>query len=298
MIRSASSIFVDSGAFSLYTQKIKKTGCKDYSFYSLKKGSEFRAYCDAYASMIKRVGKKVIFANVDVIYNPELTWETQKYFEDQHGVNPVPIVHFRTPMKYVDRYLENTEPIYNLIGVGGFAWGGNGTTRWLDEFFLHICKESSGYKPIIKVHGFALTSWSAIVRWPWWSVDSTTWFTTAAYGGIYLPRWTERSGWRYDCSPHVIQVSAYSGSITQLGRHYHSLTKAEKHRIDEWLHSIGTDMKQVSGQGNKQGRGEDPSYIARSFVNLTYFKNLEEDQPEYPWALNTDKVWHQTTFGL
>jgi hypothetical protein len=299
-IRSAASVFVDSGAFSLYTAKVKSTKPQDFSFYSLAKGSEFRAYCDAYARFMKKVGKRALLANVDVIYNPDLTWEVQRFFEEEHGVQPVPIVHYRTPMKYVDRYLEAGR--YRLLGVGGFAWGGPDTTKWLDAFFLHICP-APAYLPIIKVHGFALTSWRAVCRWPWWSVDSTTWFTTAAFGGIYVPRVSQKGGWRYDRPPFVIQVSDRSTSKSVLGRHYHSLSKMEKRQILDWLESLGSGLQEVTGEGNKIGRGEDPSYIARSFVNLSYFKNLEESRPPWPTPLDiqivrSDYSHHHRGFGL
>lgn len=284
LVCSASSVFVDSGAFSLYTRY-----GKDKGFYSLKPGTEFRHYCDKYAAFMKAMRERVLLANVDVIYNPELTWETQQFFEKEHGLKPVPIVHFKTPMKYVDRYLEAGR--YDLIGVGGFAWGGTGTTKWLDSFFIHICPKSNKFKPIIRAHGFALTSWHAICRWPWWSVDSTTWFTTASFGGIIVPRWSAaRNDWAYDRPPYTIQISGRSTSKKDFGRHYQSLSKWEKEMIEKWIGEAGQTFQDVSGEGCEQGRGKDFSYIARSKVNLVYFKNLEESRPEWPHPLDTKIV--------
>lgn len=299
-VRSAASIFIDSGAFSLYVQNVKSKGGKDYSFYDLSVGSDFRAYCDAYARFMKKMQGRVLLANIDVIYNPDLTWQVQRFFEEEHGLIPVPIVHFGTPLKYVDRYLEAGR--YDLLGVGGFAWGGTGTTKWLDSFFSHICPKSNRYLPVIKVHGFALTSWRAICRWPWWSVDSTTWFTTAAYGGIYVPR-KLRGKWSYDCQPYVIQVSNRSDSKKELGRHYHSLTRVEKECIDKWLQENQVALGDIGGPDCKVGRGEDSSYLHRCYINLVYFKNLEESRPPWPYPLDTQivkqsAVQYHRGFGL
>lgn len=289
-MRSAGSIFVDSGAFSLYTRHIKSLGKKAPSnYYDLTKGSEFRTYCDKYAKFVKAMRGRVLVANVDAIYNPEKTWEIQKFFEQEHGVFPVPVIHFRTPFTWLDKYLESTmpdgKPMYDLIGVGGFSWGGKGK-QWLDSFFLHVCPKENDYIPRIKVHGFALTSWSSIVRYPWWSVDSTSWFATAGYGGIFMPRF-RRGQWVYNEPPYVLQVSDRSVSKAIKGRHFHSLAGMAKGIVNQWLAEVGVTMQEVSGEGNKIGRGEDPSYIARSKVNLLYFKNLEESRPEWPCPLDT-----------
>src|SRR6266480_5882604 len=184
----AESVWIDSGAHGLYNIHVLKhgdrkgehgrklakppvywgkgdrpgVGRQDFSFYDLSKGSEFRRYCDAYAAFIKETqlrmlgtGAKVAFVNIDAISNPDLTWEIQRFFEEEHGVKPIPIVHYETPMKNVDRYLEAGR--YQLLGVGGL---GQGVSRhdyfsWADRFFVHICPESNRYLPLIKVHGFA-----------------------------------------------------------------------------------------------------------------------------------------------
>src|SRR5439155_27253106 len=114
-------------------------------------GSEFRRYCDRYASFMRKFNDRgILCANVDAISNPDLTWQIQRFFEEEHGVIPIPIVHYGTPMNYVDRYLQAEK--YDILGVGGL---GQGVSRheyfsWADKFFTHICPESNNRKPIIK----------------------------------------------------------------------------------------------------------------------------------------------------
>lgn len=288
----AASIFVDSGAFSLYTQK----GKKDPSFYSFKKGSEFRKYLDRYGRFMKSMDGRVLCANVDVIYNPDLTWKTQQFFEKEYGVCPVPIIHYRTPLHYLDRYIGR----YDLVGVGGFAWGGPDTTHWLDNLFLHVCPGPK-HLPIVKLHGFALTSWAAICRWPWWSVDSTSWSTTAAYGGIYVPFLLPEKvggGWSYGRPPHILQISGRSVMVSDYGRHFNSFSQFEKKIIEQWLFYCGVTLADVRGDGCSPGRGNDGSYIPRFKVNLTYFKDLEDSRPPWPWPLDTDVIKpHHVAYG-
>jgi hypothetical protein len=57
---------------------------------------------------------------------------------------------------------------------------------WLDECFGLLCG-SNGY-PEVKVHGFGITSVPLMLRYPWTSTDSVTWFKQAVNGSIYVPR--------------------------------------------------------------------------------------------------------------
>lgn len=155
------SLFLDSGAHSLYS-KYAKGG--DYSYFD---SSDFWAYLDDYALWIKKYPHAFdYYANVDVIYNPELSWKVLKFLEQEHGLNPVPVIHSRTALKWVHKHLEAG---YKYIGLGGL---GQLTTKsqyyaWADSVFSILCPKSNDYHPIVDVHGFAMTSYDLLVRYPW-----------------------------------------------------------------------------------------------------------------------------------
>lgn len=325
------SIFVDSGAHSIFNIFVLKHGKRkgangrdldkppvkwsqgDFSYYNLAKGSDFRKYCDDYANFIKAMkGKEVLLANVDAIGNPDLTWEIQRFFEEEHGVQPVPIVHYGTPMEYVDRYLAATTRLrngsmrkYDLLGVGGL---GQGVSRheyfsWADEFFTHICPESNRHLPLIKTHGFAMTSWELMCRYPWWSVDSATWVKLSAYGWLYMPRWTEEKGFRFDLPPIMVNFSFRSPRLKERQKHYHNVTPAVKANADKWLKHIGLDFGSVKGDGEVDEFGVSSHHRARSIANLTYLVDLQDSRPEWPHPLNLELVSSSTVkyargFGL
>lgn len=315
------SIFVDSGAHSLYNLevlKLKKTKGKtgrelakapvrwsqgDFSYYDLRKGTPFRAYCDSYAALMKKLkDSDVIWANVDAISNPDLTWEIQRFFEEEHGVQPVPIVHFGTPMKYVDRYLEAK---YDLLGVGGL---GQGVSRheyfsWADEFFIHLCPESNKRLPLIKTHGFAMTSWELMCRYPWWSVDSATWVKLSAYGWIYIPRWSDDKGWRFDRPPLNINFSFRSPRLEERQKHYSNVPKSAQETSDRWLKECGLEMGTVNKEGEMVEFGVSSHHRARSIANLLYLKGLEKSRPTWPHPLDhavveMHSVKYQKGFGV
>lgn len=325
------SVFMDSGAYSLYNDQVEKRrdhvprksknkrvlammgerldppkvrrGQGDYSFFDLSKGSPFRKYCDSYASFMKKMkGKGLLFVNVDAIMNPDLTWETQRFFEEEHGVQPTPVIHGLTPMKYLHRYLDTGR--YKLIGLGGMGHSVSFSSymQWADEVFLTICPKSEGYMPQIRVHGFAMTSWKLMRRWPWWSVDSATWVKLAAYGWLYVPPY-RKGKWSYDEPPMQINVSSgkepteeeieammkagivhirqsnYSPLGKKADKHFDSSKPQTKADVKRWVEHCGLEMEEVRGH-----------FRSRSICNLNYMKNLEESLPEWPHPLDNKVV--------
>lgn len=353
---SAGDVFMDSGAWSLYTRKVLKKGKGaarmgrhgrqleeqplppeqvDYSFFDLTKGSEFRKYCDQYAAFMKNpaafmekngvtvgpaVNKVRLFANLDVIGSPDGTWQTQKYFENEHGLKPVPIIHRGTHMKYLDRYLALD---YKMIGLGGFASGVGGwreMREYCDAAFLRICPESNEYLPIIRVHGFAMTGWRGIRRWPWFSVDSTSWVIWPSNGWIPVPRWSEKTGWRYDLPPIVMNVCPGSKTKQLRQRHFDNVPLSGQTNLKRWLDEVGVSWGLVAEGGKvnpggiglgptDDGKGEMVEYgvtshhRARTMANLHYFIGLEKSLPEWPWPLDpsiihSNRRYYEKGFGL
>lgn len=325
------SIFVDSGAHSIYNIEVLKHGKRDgdhgrelakppvrwsqgdFSYYDLTKGTPFRAYCDNYAAFMKKMaGRDILLANVDAISSPEITWKIQRFFEEEHGVQPVPIIHFGTPMKWVDRYVQArvkegslTKMKYELLGVGGLGQGVSRHEyfRWGDEFFTHICPKENSYLPLIRTHGFAMTSWELICRWPWWSVDSATWVKLSAYGWLYIPRWSDRHGWRMDRPPLMINLSFRSPQKEIKGKHFDNCIPEVRETALRWLKYLGLEMGTVDKEGEMVVFGVSSHHRARSIANLSYLKLLEQSRPLWPHPLDSLLVQDLTVkyhrgFGL
>jgi len=251
-------------------------GRGDFSFYDLSPGSEFRKYCDQYAQFVKEHQKyNIIFANVDAIFNPELTWKIQKYFEEEHGIIPVPVIHYGTPMEYLDRYLEAGK--YDLIGIGGLGQGApvNEYVVWSDEVFCRICPESNRFYPVVKTHGFAIASWMLICRYPWYSVDTATWVKYAAYGTIFVPVSDEDGTFQYDVPPIVLAFTEKSDALQVRGSHYLNCSPSVRRMADRWIRHLGLTAEQLASH-----------YRYRLIANVNYLKDLEESRPPWPYPLD------------
>ena len=316
---------MDSGAFSLYNKHVLKSGEKpqpkgdpkkyrgtellppkhtrsykraDFSHYDLTPGSEFRRYCDFYASWIRKVesmgtkmGSTILATTVDAITNPEKTWEIQQYFEKEHGLYPVPVIHAGTDIRWLEKYVETGN--YDLIGLGGMGHSIPRATyvRWGDSIYRYLCPKSNGYKPIVRTHGFAMTSWELICRWPWWSVDSATWVKLSAYGWLYVPP-LRRGKWSFDEPPIQINLSAQNAPQKSKRDKHFETSKHEtlKETVHKWLERCNLTLGEVDDDGKEVEFGVSSHFRARSIANLHYLKDLEESRPEWPNPLSMDIV--------
>jgi hypothetical protein len=273
--------FLDSGAFSLYSlHGYQKTGPEKYAWYSTQ---EYWDFVDSYARFVKKFGWAMdYYANVDVIFNPELSWKTLKYLENEHGLKPVPVIHALTDIKWIDKHLEAG---YEYIGIGGT---GHKTPResyiaWANKVFSKICPASNGFKPVARTHGFAMTSFSILSMFPWWSVDSASWVKAAAFGGIYVP---QKTGGEFNFlrDPYALQVSAQSPRRKEFGKHLLTLSKGERAIVEEWLAQIDVPLGTVDAEGKMVTEGVISHYKPRALANLIYFERMAESMPKWPWA--------------
>lgn len=281
--RECRSLFLDSGAHSLYTREvIAKNHVNEYNWF---KSKAFRKYVDKYAKLVKENLDGIdYYANVDVIFNPELSWKVLKYLEAEHGLNPVPVIHYNTPLKWIDTHLSAG---YLFLGIGGL---GQEATRqayllWADRVFDLLCGGNPGRLPCARTHGFAMTSYSLMIRYPWWSVDSASWAKVAAFGGVYVPHY--RKG-KFDFAEEPYQIAfSHRSEMTKVkGKHYQTLTDRERLVVDKWLVEIGLPLGKVGDDGVATEYGVASQYNARATANLMFFQKLCEWLPEWPWAFN------------
>ena len=100
----------------------------------------------------------------------ELTWKNYLYMKSE-GLDPLPVYHYGEDAEFLERMLAYGCP---YIGIGGLVGIPSDKRRlWLDRVFTRITDDKG--MPIVKTHGFGMTSVPLIFRYPWYSVDSTTW---------------------------------------------------------------------------------------------------------------------------
>ncbi len=297
MMAKKLSLFLDSGAYS-----------------AMSKGVEIDIY--KYIDFIKEHQEDItIYANLDVIGNAEATLKNQRIMEDA-GLDPIPCFHRGEDWKYLRYYIKN----YEYIALGGVAKDKDRSQlkQWMNEAWDIIC-DTPDRLPKCKVHGFAATSLDIMIRYPWFSVDSTSWISTGRFGFIFVPVYRQGK-YIYDDNTWKIAVSSQSPDKIEKGKHFLTLSRAEQQIVLNYIRSKGFEMGKSEFKAvdkdyklkenekwynvedawllredvvkDKQERlyveiivepGISNDYKQRDEMNIIYFVDLEKSLPKWPW---------------
>ena len=210
-------IFLDSGAFSAFTKGVE---------------IDITGYCD----YIKKNADIIEIASVmDGIGDPQKTYDNQMEMERQ-GTRPLPCFHYGEDERYLEWYIEN----YDHITLGGMVPISNKQLYfWLDRIWDKYLTDSSG-KAKLKVHGFGLTVRPLMERYPWYSVDSSSWVQAAAMGNVMIP------------GKGIIPISSSSPARRKLGQHIDTYTPPLRDACIAEIRKRGYDFERM--QDNYLGR--------------------------------------------
>lgn len=275
------TFFLDSGAFSLYYRFAhKRPASERWAFYD---SAEFWQYLQAYAEFVLKWGASIDhYANLDVLRNPKLSWRNQQILEENYGLKPIPVLHVGTPLKWVDHYLSRGYP---YIGLGAFTTAGRREAReWTDRVFRILCPASNHHLPLVKVHGFAMTGWYLMTRYPWFSVDSTAWLTMGINGKIYIPR-RLHGQYSFEKIPYTVGVSDQLVEARKQKYVYiDSYSPGARKVILDWLEFNGIPFGRRGANGEVIEEGVSTSDQYRLWNNLQLFEMWHRSLPPWPWA--------------
>jgi len=208
-------VFLDSGAFSAH---------------SLNAHIDINQYCDYIIRNrdILRVEDGAVMASVlDGIGDPLKTYQHQLHMEKM-GAKPLPCFHYGEDIRYLEFYVKN----YDYITIGGLVRRTSEAQKvWLDRIWPYML-DGSG-RPKLKVHAFGMTAPWLMERYPWYSVDSSSWIQAAAFGSIF----TSEHG--------PIAVSSTSPSRHDYGRHITTLPDVERQYMEQMLAKKGFETERL-----------------------------------------------------
>lgn len=221
-------VFLDSGAFSAFTKGVKV---------------DLKKYC----RYIKQNEDIIEVASVlDSIGDAQGTFENQCAME-REGVRPLPCFHYNEDERYLEYYIDN----YEYITLGGMVPISTPQLKlWLDRIWEKYLTDENG-RPKIKVHGFGLTTLSLMERYPWYSVDSSSWVQISSNGGILLPG----SG--------ALAISNNSPNRRKDNQHLDTMAPLQKQAIIERLEGLGFDPDRLREE-----------YLARWIFNVWAFQEI------------------------
>lgn len=234
-------LFLDCGAFTAFTKNVT-IDLADYAEFVRRHGKHYSA----------------ISSLDDTTKHPEISYKNLKELE-KLGVKSCPVYHAREPVEWLERYIDEG---HDYIFLGGLvpettAW----LKEWLDQLWdTHLTNKDG--TPRVRVHGFGLTTLELLVRYPWYSVDSSSWLMIGVYGGIVM-----RRGKRL----FTVAISNQSKATDMLrAQHFAALSKMEQSQIRHELAKLHITPEQCS-----------ETYVYRDIVNAWTFQNLEDLGPSH-----------------
>ncbi len=259
-------IFLDSGAYSWHSFNTGKGIAIDEK--------KEREYLDNYIEFILEYKDRLYaYANLDVVGDPVKTQKNQEYME-KAGLLPVAVFHYNPRQRDYKvqaeefSYLKVMAKKYPYIALGGGASEGITGPKYMKNFgdpVFSVLEELFG-DDIPKVHGFGITSIPLMTRYPWHSVDSTSWVKTAAYGGIIIPKYNAKiNDFRYDRSPTSVSVSTISRHKAKgENSHFDMIsTQAEIDRVLVYLEEKNLNVKLM-----------EEDYRERQLANIYFFEDF------------------------
>jgi hypothetical protein len=227
-------LFMDSGAFSAFTQGATIDLV------------EYVEYLRRNADIIEMVDKTPLFSVLDAIGDPLQTYRNQLMMEEL-GCKPLPCFHYGEDIRWLEWYMKH----YDYITIGGMVpIETQQLLFWLDWLWEHYLCDGSG-RPRLRVHGFGVTRMVIMERYPWYSVDSSSWVQSSANGAIMVPKFGN------------IFISVNSPSAKYAGRHIDTIPEAQKLEL----------IKEIEKDGFTYERLRD-NYLARWTYNLKSYTEI------------------------
>lgn len=231
-------IFMDSGAFSMFTLGIDVN-------------------LEAYARFLTSRSDYIEFAsNVDAIGAGREgdSYKNQKLLEDMGLKVPVhPVHHARDHDSWLCRYLDEG---YGYIFLGGMVPETTGyLIDWLDHIWDKYLALPDG-SPRVKIHGFGLTTFELMERYPWFSLDSTSWVQKSMFGMIFI----DIGG-----KPKSLFISKQSPTTKIFDKSYWSLDSFTQDELRKRIEAEGFTVEELATM-----------YGKRDAWNIRYYRRYME----------------------
>jgi hypothetical protein len=231
-------LFLDSGAFTAFT-----------------KGVDIRI--EDYGAYVRNVQHRfTVCASLDMIGDAAKSYDNLKALESM-GCKVAPVFHAREDVRWLVKYLDEG---YDYILIGGMVPESTPWLRsWLDHLFTKYLSLPDGTARVM-LHGFGLTDQELMFRYPFFSVDSTSWLS-GRFGGCSLMM-TDGLG------RPVLRKIVFSDSSPLLKEkdswHYQRLAPPLQQAVDAALVRFGTTATECASH-----------YSFRHKVNAQTFQQME-----------------------
>jgi hypothetical protein len=223
----AVDLMLDSGAYSAWSRNDDALSVKKYIRYI----RDNERYLFSYVNMDQIPGVYGQRRTQEQVEQSAAVGYRNLQVMKDAGLKPVPVFHQGERMHWLEKMLKDGE---QYIGLSSIKESNSPEQRaWLDTIFSAIT-DSKGH-PIIRTHGFGIANPVLLFRYPWYTVDATTWSMTPGFGQIIVPAYV---GGRPDylMTPKRIVVSGVQHKSTSSNKkQFEGMGPANRKAIEHFL---------------------------------------------------------------
>lgn len=202
--KDGAELFVDSGGFS---------------------AANVGAHIDINAYSKFLVENRIdVYVSLDVIGNPEKSFENWEYQNTEFGLQCVPTFHMNEDLCWLQKYLDAG---CRYIALGGMV-GSDNVDGWLTKVFKYILQQDTA----IKIHGFGMTTADLIMKYPWYSFDSSSFKSGRRFGRI--PQFSGKN--LFNISEDKFRYDLWK--TPELKEHWENIYHYKK---DEWYNTMSIE---------------------------------------------------------
>ena len=260
MISSHGKLFIDSGAFSAWTQG-KVIDVDEYIAWINTRAD----YIDLYGQVDVIPGDRnsgKLPTGEEVRIAAQKTWENYLYMRPRMK-KPEGLLytfHVGEPIEFLERALEWKDENNNYIpyiALGGMVGkSAEVRDRFLEQCFDVIKKSSN---PNVKVHAFGMTDRNLLMKYPITSADSTSWIMTGATGSIMSD----------------VGIVAVSSQQSHLPTHYSHLPKEALKPFEDSIKEYGFTLDELAESRDKRIM-HNARYMKKRFAEIEYKSGLKK----------------------
>lgn len=251
-------MMLDSGAFSAWNARAE-VNLEDYCVYIYRNIE----WIDAYVNLDVIPGSPGRTpTEAEVEESAEASWWNMEYMQG-FGLDPVPVFHQGERFYWLERMVDAG---IRYIGISpANDRSTQAKVEWLDRVFHYLC-DAEGH-PRVKTHSFGATSVEIIMKYPWFTVDSTTWLAAGSrFGLLRVPHLGKDGKWDMRRKLTTMRISKEAPKVEG---HFDFLPEAEKRSVVRFIEEAGSTLEKVINLR-----------LERNLVNAYAFKLVSDAHQE------------------
>ena len=169
------NLMIDNGAFSAWNSGKKIITIDDYTEFCLKFNKEYSSrFKNIYYIGLDCIPGKVNHSPSKEEINDavKITYSNYEHMMSKGCKNVLPVFHQHEDIEWGLRYQDHTD--YICVSPANDE-SNSGRQKWLDVVYKELNIKT-------RTHGLAVTGQVLLEKYPWYSVDATTWKNPAIFG--------------------------------------------------------------------------------------------------------------------